>query len=78
MKIVFLILVCEYTVSIKMCKTSILRSLGFHSKLTPSAVNSLCPLITENCCTNHDLMKIHKTWNSGKEKYLQEYYDNSL
>ena len=62
LKFFYLLLIIKSIYNIKMCKTSILRSLGFHSRLTPSGINSLCPLITENCCTNHDLMKIHKTW----------------
>ena len=46
----------------KTCNTSILTSLGFTSRITPNRVNAVCPQIAENCCTNIDQMKIHKTW----------------
>ena len=45
------------------CKTQILRSLRFESRITPNKVNAICPMIGLNCCTNHDIMKMHKLWN---------------
>lgn len=46
------------------CKTSILRSLGLHSRITPNRLNSICPHASLNCCTEHDQMKLHKLWSS--------------
>lgn len=38
----------------RLCKTSILRAIGFHSRLTPNKKSSLCPRVALNCCSNHD------------------------
>ena len=38
----------------RLCKPKLLRSLGFHSLVNPTRVNSLCPNIPLNCCTNYD------------------------
>lgn len=44
----------------RVCKTPLLRSIGFHSRLIPNKHNSLCPRVAVNCCSNHDQIRIHK------------------
>lgn len=39
---------------VRTCKTSLLRSLELHSRLTANENLSLCPKIFLNCCTNYD------------------------
>ena len=45
------------------CKSGILRSFGYHGRITPNRGNALCPKIIFNCCTMHDQMSMHKQWN---------------
>ena len=46
------------------CKTQLIRSFTLHSRITPNRINSVCPHIMFNCCTQHDQMKIHKIWST--------------
>lgn len=59
---------------LRTCKTSILRSMGFHSRISPNKMNSLCPRITLNCCTYHDQLLMHKLWISQQREDLTYHY----
>ena len=76
LKIIFLItiLLKSFNSSFRTCKADLLRSFNYESRLTPNRRNSLCPLIANNCCTNLDIMKMHKTWNIKTKKQLQKKY----
>ena len=58
------LLLIDYSVNLRTCKTEILRAIGYHSKLTPGKKCSLCPYVSLNCCTNYDQMRMHKSWNT--------------
>lgn len=60
---------------IRTCKTQILRSFTFSSRITPNLHNSLCPRVSLNCCTNHDQMKMHKMWTEVSKPNLTKYYE---
>lgn len=62
----------------RICKTQILRSFELHSRITPNYNNSLCGNIEKNCCTKHDQMKMHKTWNEEVVHSLENYYSDSI
>lgn len=67
------------TISIqRICKTSILRSIGYHSRLTPNKDNSLCPRVAINCCTNHDQISMHKNWKTITEVEIKEHQQKAL
>ena len=62
----------------RVCLTEVIRSLGFHGRLTPNNTNSLCPKVLFNCCTKHDQMKMHKLWNKRTSFVLNAYYKGSI
>ena len=59
---------------LRTCKTPILRSMGFHSRISPNKMNSLCPRITLNCCTYHDQLLMHKLWITQQRDDLKYHY----
>jgi hypothetical protein len=63
-QILFFILLMNLECSKRTCKQEILRSMGFHGRITPIRGNGLCPKLTFNCCTMHDQMMMHKQWNN--------------
>ena len=62
----------------RMCKTTILRSFGFHSKITPNRVNSACPKVFLNCCTTHDQMRMHKLWNEHGLPHIDAVHNTTI
>lgn len=62
----------------RVCKTSLLRSIGFHSRLTPNKHNSLCPRVAVNCCSNHDQIRIHKQWKTVTEVRIKDHQEKSM
>lgn len=56
MKIVILLfLIFDKTITYnRSCKTRILHTFGYHSRIAPNRVNSVCPNVSYNCCTNID------------------------
>jgi hypothetical protein len=62
----------------RQCKTEILRSFGFTSRVTPDKLNSLCPRITMNCCTYHDQLTMHKIWSTEQKSALKERYETMI
>ena len=56
------VLLSPLSAHMRTCKTTILRSIGLHSRVTPNRLNSICPHASLNCCTEHDQMKMHKLW----------------
>lgn len=68
----------EYSSHYRACKTPILRALNFHSRLAPNKHNSLCPRVALNCCTNHDIMQMHKNWNTLTGSEMRDQNDANL
>lgn len=60
------------------CRTSLLRSLGYRSRMAPNRYNPLCPNIAHNCCTNLDIMKIHKMWLNGGRRSIQGRHETAI
>ena len=56
------------------CKVHLLQSFGLRSLVEPSSENTLCPGITQNCCTKTDQLKIHKIWNKHAKKEIEANY----
>lgn len=46
------------------CDALFLQSFGLQGRTKPVKVNSLCPSIENNCCTNEDVILLYKTWNN--------------
>ena len=76
--IIFTLLKPYKTSVSRSCKTQILRSLGYSSLITPSRLNSICPLVKQNCCTDADQMHIHKNFSEHTKKQLVSHYNTSI
>lgn len=78
-KIITLYLLLHLTAqSFRTCKADLLRSFNYESRITPNRQNSLCPLVANNCCTNMDIMRMHKIWNQFTKKKLQKRYRRNI
>lgn len=62
----------------RMCKTQILRSFGFHSKITPNRLNSACPKVSLNCCSTHDQMRMHKIWHDHGMPHIDAVHKGTI
>jgi len=60
------------------CKTTILRSIGLHSRITPNRLNSICPHASLNCCTEHDQMKLHKLWTNHGFTHISSTHQTNM
>ncbi|MCP4325606.1 MAG: hypothetical protein GY787_27960 [Alteromonadales bacterium] len=80
MKVIYILFLLSASIKTikKSCKTEIPRAFGLHGLLSPNRVNPLCPDISWNCCTNHDMMKVYKIWHEETEIDLHAQYEMSL
>ncbi len=60
------------------CKVDLIRSIRMHGLIKPNRVNPLCPKIILNCCTNHDIMFLHKMWNNKIKRRIILQHKHSL
>lgn len=58
------LMLAGFAVGARRCQPALLRSFGYKSLIRPNQFNPLCPNVSYNCCSNNDIMKIHKMWNS--------------
>lgn len=62
----------------RICRVNILRSFGYKSRITAVPFNPLCPRINYNCCSQKDIMRMHKIWNNHAEGAILGNHQKSL
>ena len=79
LKWLLLAMFCESVVGVgRSCRVQILRSFGYRSRHAPNRFMPLCPSIPYNCCTNNDIMKMHKMWVNVGEKSIRGVHESGI
>lgn len=60
------------------CNTFVLRSFAYRSLIRPNNFNPLCPSIAYNCCTNNDIMRMHKIYVSFGKGFVESYHNRAM